>query len=144
MPTVERESRESFGKPNTEYADVISCFKEPTNRTNSSDVESISSYAQMEDKAHRQKKTAEERASSMYQEINFGPTYSNESPDPSYTNQVQVPEYETERCSSNHTGSKEDTESASNNSLYTSLIVGESSEYVFSSNEKENYNQYKL
>ena len=98
----------------------------------------------MEDKAHCQKNTAEERASSMYQEINFGPTYSNESPDPSYTNQVQVPEYETERFSSNHTGSKEDTESASNKSLYTSLIVGDSSDYVFSSNEKENYNQYEL
>ena len=80
----------------------------------------------------------------MYQEIYFGPTYNSESPDPSYTNQVQVPEYETERCSSNYTGSKEDTESASNNSLYTSLIVGDSSEYVFSSNEKENYNQYEL
>ena len=80
----------------------------------------------------------------MYQEIYFGPTYNSESPDQSYSNQVQVPEYETERCSSNHTGSKEDTESASNNSLYTSLIVGDSSEYVFSSNEKENYNQYEL
>ncbi|XP_022336913.2 uncharacterized protein LOC111133108 isoform X2 [Crassostrea virginica] len=144
MPTVERESRESLGKPNNEYDDAISRFKEPTNRTNSLDVESISSYAQIEDKAHCQKKTSEERASSMYQEIYFGPTYNSESPDPSYTNQVQVPEYETERCSSNHTGSKEDTESASNNSLYTSLIVGESSEYVFSSNEKENYNQYEL
>ena len=90
------------------------------------------------------KKTAEERASSMYQEINLGPTYNSESPDASYNNQVQVPEYETERCSSNYTGSKEDTESASINSLYTSLIVGESSDYVFSSNEKENYNQYEL
>ena len=27
MPTVERESRESSGKPNNEYDDVISCFK---------------------------------------------------------------------------------------------------------------------
>ena len=80
----------------------------------------------------------------MYQEIDFGPTDRNESPDQSHGNQVQVPEYETERCSSNYTGSKEDTESASNNSLYTSLIVGDSSEYVFSSNEKENYIEYEV
>ena len=90
------------------------------------------------------KKTAEERASSMYQEIDLGPTYNSDSPDASYTNQVQVPEYETERCSSNHTGSKEDTESASNKSMHTSLIIGDSSEYVFSSNEKENYNKYEV
>ena len=80
----------------------------------------------------------------MYQDIDFGSTDSSESPDPSYTNEVQVPEYETERCSSNHTGSKEDTEYFSSNTLYTSLIVGDSSEYVFSSNEKEKYNQYEL
>ena len=80
----------------------------------------------------------------MYLEIDFGPTDSSESPDQSYSNQVQVPEYETERFSSNYTGSKEDTESASNNTLYTSLIVGESSEYVFSSNEKENYIEYEV
>ena len=80
----------------------------------------------------------------MYQEIDFGPTYSSESPDASYNNQVQVPEYETERFSSNHTGSKEDTESASNKSIYTSLIKGDSSEYVFSSNVKETYKKYKV
>ena len=80
----------------------------------------------------------------MYQEIDFGPTDSNESPDQSHGNHVQVPEYETERCSSNHTGSKEDTEPASNKSMYTSLIVGDSSEYVFSSNEKENYIEYEV
>ena len=50
----------------------------------------------------------------MYQEIDFEPTYSSESQDASYTNQVHVPEYKTERFSSNYTGSKEDTESASN------------------------------
>ncbi|XP_078338165.1 uncharacterized protein LOC111133110 [Crassostrea virginica] len=59
MPTVERGSRESSGKPNNEYDDAISCFKESTSRTNCLDVESISSYAQIEDKAHCQKKTAE-------------------------------------------------------------------------------------
>ena len=80
----------------------------------------------------------------MYQENDFGPTDSSESPDQSYSNHVQVPEYETERCSSNHTGSKEDTESASNKSMYTSLIIGDSSEYVLSSNEKESYNKYKV
>ncbi|XP_078337919.1 uncharacterized protein LOC144626788 [Crassostrea virginica] len=56
MPTAEREPRESSGKPNNEYDDAISCFKEPTSRTNSLDKESSSSYAQIDDKAHRQKK----------------------------------------------------------------------------------------
>ncbi|XP_078337891.1 uncharacterized protein LOC111133095 isoform X1 [Crassostrea virginica] len=142
--TVEKESRESE-QPNNDYDDATSCFKaNPTNRNNYLDVELSSCYLQNENKAIHHDIITEERASSRYQEVDFGPTYSNESPDPSYNNQVQVPDYETERCSSNHTGSKEDTESASNNSLYTSLIVGESSEYVFSSNEKENYNQYEL
>ena len=95
-------------------------------------------------KAHHHNIKTKERACTIYQKIDFGPTDSSESPDPFYTNYVQVPEYETWRFLGNHTGSKEDTESASNKSMHTSLIIGDSSEYVFSSNEKENYNKYEV
>nr|XP_022336901.1 uncharacterized protein LOC111133097 [Crassostrea virginica] len=116
--TVEKESRES-GQPNNDYDDATSCLKaNPTSRSNYLDVDLSSCYAQNENKAHHNNIITKERACSMYQEIDFGPTYSSESPDASYTNQVQVPEYETERCSSNYTGSKEDTEFASNKSIY--------------------------